>query len=77
MWAGLRVFTASIFVFFRLQRAPVGVGASANADEAGHEDGRSEDGSDHCEVHGISPVARAAGHSRDCGALLLHLLQLS
>jgi hypothetical protein len=34
-----------------LQRAPVGVGAGTNADEAREEDGGSEDGSYDCGVH--------------------------
>ena len=40
-----------------LQRAPIGVGASTDADEARDEDGGSGNECDQCEVHGGSPLA--------------------
>jgi hypothetical protein len=42
---------------------PVSVGAITNSDEARDEDSGSGSECDECEVHGFSPVARAAGHA--------------
>ena len=44
-----------------LQGTPVGVGAGADADEAGGEDGESEDGGDECCVHDVVLLWRAEG----------------
>jgi hypothetical protein len=44
-----------------LQGAPVAVGAGADADEAGGEDGESEDGGDDCCVHDVVLLWRAEG----------------
>ena len=42
---------AAFAVGLNLARAPVAVGAGADPDEAGSEDGQSEGGNDQCEVH--------------------------
>jgi hypothetical protein len=44
-----------------LARAPVGVGAGADADEAGGEDGEREDGGDEGCVHDVVLLWRAEG----------------
>lgn len=44
-----------------LQRAPVGIGASTDADEGGGEDGGGEDESDDCCVHDVVLLWRAEG----------------
>ena len=52
-----------------LERAPVGVGAGTDADEARDEDSGSGNECDQCEVHVVLLWRARPGH-RDCGALL-------
>ncbi len=53
-----------------LERAPVAVGAGADTDEGGDEDGGSEDSDDESEVHTCFSCGARDRAGRDCGALL-------
>ncbi len=57
-----------VMFFPGLERAPVAVGAGADADKGGEEDGGSEDGCEECEVHGVLLSARGRIDA-GCGAV--------
>jgi hypothetical protein len=73
-FAVFSLFAVSAEVFrSSLEVLPVRVGASADADEAGNENGGSEDGGKDCEVHGVlllehsRPVTRVRCRARYTG----------